>query len=61
MKTLENNILKFAELSARTPKYLQEKEFAFGDLSLKLQYENYIEDVAEDLRYIETRLIELNY
>jgi hypothetical protein len=61
MKTLENNILKFAELSARTPKYLQEKEFAFSDLSSKLQDENYIEDVAEDLRYIETRLIELKY
>jgi hypothetical protein len=61
MKTLENNILKFAELSARTPKYLQEKEFAFSDLLRKLQDENYTEDVAEDLRYIETRLIELNY
>ena len=61
MICLENNIRKFAELSARIPKFLQEKEFAFGELSCRIEDDSYIYDVAEDLRYIEHRAEELGY
>jgi hypothetical protein len=61
MISLENNMRNFAALSARIPKYLQEKEFAFGEISCKIEDPSYIYDVAEDLKYIENRANELNY
>jgi hypothetical protein len=61
MISLENNMRNFAALSARIPKYLQEKEFAFGEISCKIEDPSYIYDVAQDLEYIENRANELNY
>jgi hypothetical protein len=73
VKRLKCAQLEFEGIKARTPKYLQEKEFSFSELNYIFIDTELIKELSggelsdicfraeEDLYYIKNRLTELNY
>lgn len=71
--TNENNLSKFNELLVRVPAFLQEKEFAFGEVTQYLLSAEDLEDFDADevaqivangarvLRTIEVKAVQLGY